>query len=622
MALPHTIQNIKQWPQRLLSRLVNSQNKEKLERLRQDVEKAFTQHPEDTGETYLEHLWFTSKMAGRFLFTSAVIVLHGLFPFLCVRTASNQIERIYRIMKMRIPVKRREEIDKDIQKQARLIGHNGDARIAIVGGGFSGAMVLANLIRKANHPISIEWFDAGNTLGTGIAYSTKDSVHLLNVRAERMGAFPDKHDDFYKWLQTPEGKEKTAKIWPNSGEIHGESYVSRAIYGEYLRHIVQQSVQEAKNKEIKLRITHGTVIDAALYNGAAGQLLLTIERANLQQEVLVDALVLATGNLPPRSLGFQTGIVRNNAYYVEDIWNTGNQKIFPSKVGELSPDSEVVIIGTGLTMVDAVLTLRAAGYQGTITAISRHGILPQPHKHGHAYTAWEWVKAPTFAPKTALGLLQGIRAEVERAERSGHDWRSVIDSLRPATQTLWKQLSVKEKRRFLQKLGTFWNVHRHRMSGDIYAELKSMQQSGALKIVAGKIYYVGSDKEGLTVSYRKRGTNRLETLRPSLVLNCTGPEYDIASSDHALLKNLRDRELITVGPLRMGIELTDYGTAKGKASASLFPIGSILTGELLESTAVPELREQAATLAKNLLEQVGVLYNAEQRAQLIMGEAI
>ena len=160
----------------------------------------------------------------------------------------------------------------------------------------------------------------------------------------------------------------------------------------------------------------------------------------------------------------------------------------------------------------------------------------------------------------------------------------------------------------MARLFTLWNVHRHRMSPDIYGELKAMQQSGGLKIIAGKIYYVGSDKDGLTVAYRKRGTNRVETLRPTLVINCTGPEYDIAVTGNALLRNLRDRELITVGPLRAGIEATDYGTAKGKASESLFPIGTLLVGEQLECTAVPELREQAQQTAVNVLNRLKILY--------------
>lgn len=79
--------------------------------LRQEVSRAFTEHPQEAGETYWQHLWFTSTMSARFLITTIVIMLHGIFPFLLSRAASEQIEAVYRTMKDRIPKSRREAID-------------------------------------------------------------------------------------------------------------------------------------------------------------------------------------------------------------------------------------------------------------------------------------------------------------------------------------------------------------------------------------------------------------------------------------------------------------------------------------------------------------------------------
>ena len=93
--------------------LRREENRAKARELRAEVRKAFTEHPEETGETYLQHLWFTTKMACRFLYALVVLLIHGVFPFLLVRAASKQIEVIYRIMKTRIPKTRREVIDAD-----------------------------------------------------------------------------------------------------------------------------------------------------------------------------------------------------------------------------------------------------------------------------------------------------------------------------------------------------------------------------------------------------------------------------------------------------------------------------------------------------------------------------
>ena len=615
------LHRMRTWLQQGYAWTLQDRHKQKVKQLRDDVEKAFTEHPETTGETYLKHLWFTVKMSGRFVYTSIVIVFHGVFPFLCVRTASNQIEQVYRIMKTRIPVKRREQIDKEIKLPIRIQAHHGEPRIAVIGGGFSGALVVTNLIKQASGNLSIEWFESGESLGTGVAYGTKDSIHLLNVRAERMGALAGQPENFVRWLQTEEGKSISERICSGVA-LSADQFAPRALYGEYMKHIVKESLAEAKEKDIKVRISHSKVIDATLYEAQSQQLMLSIERSGLQQEVLVDAVVLATGNLPPRNFHFQTGLVGEKTRYVEDVWNPPEGNAFPDRLNELSADSTIVVIGSGLTMVDTVLTLRSRGYKGTITAISRNGLLPASHAHSKPYPAWEWVLAPQFAPKTASQLLSKLRQEIKRAEKQGYDWRSVVDSLRPVTQTLWKQLNTSEKRKFLSRLFTLWNIHRHRMSPDIYEKLRDMQQSGSLTIIAGKIYYVGSDKDGLTVAYRKRGTNRIDTLRPTLVLNCTGTEYDIAASDHTLLKNLRDRELITVGPLRAGVEIPASGTAKGKASEAIFPVGTLMVGELLECTAVPELREQAAQTAGNVLNRIKTLYESEYQAGLAMGASI
>ena len=105
--------DFKQHYARLRAWVVQPRHKQAAQELSQEVSRAFTEHPHDTGETYLQHLWFTTTMAGRFLYATAVLMLHGLFPFLLVRAGSRQIERIYSIMKTRIPKARRDEIDLD-----------------------------------------------------------------------------------------------------------------------------------------------------------------------------------------------------------------------------------------------------------------------------------------------------------------------------------------------------------------------------------------------------------------------------------------------------------------------------------------------------------------------------
>lgn len=392
------------------------------------------------------------------------------------------------------------------------------------------------------------------------------------------------------------------------------------LYGVYLKHIHQQALSSAASHDITIQQHQTQVVNAEIHDPDTQQLLLSVVKGGIAKEILVDALVLATGNLPPRQFSFQPGLIRGVEHYVSDIWHPAAESLFPQQVSQLDADSEIVIIGTGLTMVDTVMTLRQNGFKGTITAISRNGLLPPSHKlRVIPYPAWEWTTNPEMVSGSVARITQRLRQEIRTATQKGYDWRSVIDSLRPVTSIIWSRLSAREKRRFMRRLFTLWNIHRHRMAPEIHADMKTLQQNGTLKVLAGKIYYVGSDEDGLTVAYRKRGSNRIETIRAGLVLNCTGPEYDIAASSSRLLKNLRDRELITIGSLRIGIDITQQGGAKGKASESIYPLGTLLVGELLECTAVPELRQQAHDVANALLKRTNILRDHERKAQMLMG---
>lgn len=598
--------------------VLQDKHKQKASEIRQEVEKAFTEHPKSSGETYRQHLAFTAKMSSHLLFTGFALMTHGLFPFLFTRTASREIESVYFTMRSRLPqpAKQRSGPARNILQFKRPVDSSDTFRIGVIGGGFSGTMVVANLVRQAQFPFSIEWFEESDALGCGVAYGSDDNVHLLNVRAGRMGAFAENPAGFCEWLQSEPGRASAATLWPEK-EITADSYVPRVLYGAYLKSIMEETVKVAHAKSIDIRIVKTKVTDAHIYNQDTKQIVVSTLKHGITKESLVDMLVLATGNLPPRDFSFHSGMAQGAGQYVHDIWKPEKGCIFPHQINQLPADSEIVIIGTGLTMVDAVLTLKKQGYKGTITAISRHGLLPQPHTdHVKAYPLWAWTDNPDTAPDTTMALLRTLRQEIRKAADAGYDWRSVIDSIRAITPQLWQKLDTREKRKFLFHLATLWNIHRHRMAPEIHVEIKAMIKSGTLRHVPGRIYYIGSDEMGTTVAYRKRGTNRVETIRAALVLNCTGPQYDIAASKHTLLRNLRDRELVTVGPLRFGIEVGNVGGAKGKAQDTIFPIGTLMVGELLECTAVPELREQARNTASVITGRLAQLYSPVQDNKL------
>lgn len=571
------------------------------ERIRKVIRLAFTEHPHAAGESYWQHFAFTMKMGAGFTCVGLIILIHGTFPFLFTKTAGDRIEKLYATMKER-SLRHQQDHAERLKLRTRKPHEDiaGEARIAIVGGGFSGLMVLANMIRDAKHPMTIEWCNARDSFGTGFAYGTKFNQHLLTVRADRMGAFAGQPEGFYQWLRTAKGITRTARVWPGN-EFEKDSYLPRLLYGEYLKHIMEEALNEAEGKGIRVTMNKTLVRDASLTNAQAQQLLLSLGQEKHAKTLLVDAMVLATGNLPPHNFSFLAGSI------MPDIRTISDSAEIAKHIKYLGEEDDIVIVGTGLAMADMVLTLKAKGYKGKITAISRNGLLPAIHAAHQNYPAWSWIINPQNAPHTALALLRGLRQEIERAKGSGYDWRAVVDSLQPVTHILWQRLSIHEKRRFLVKLMPLWTLHYHRMPPQNHAQLCALQEQGKLTIIAGVIAYTAKKQQAIALHFHRRGQDAVEVIYPALVINCTEPEGDIAHSSHELLKNLCDRELIMINALRKGVDITSAATAKGKAFKAIFPVGTLLSGEYFDCTTVVDIRDGTNVVAQQVLRRVNQL---------------
>lgn len=411
-------------------------------------------------------------------------------------------------------------------------------KIGIIGGGFSGTLVLANLVRQTTIPLEVHWFERHAALAEGVAYGTKDMQHLLNVRADRMGAFAGQPEDFWQWLQTQDYA------------ISAEDFAPRAVYARYLHHILQDTLARATQKQVTIHRHRAEVeeVDTSLV---------------INRHYAVDVLVLATGNGEPQTVG----VAGKN--YIGNIWEAAEML---AQVKSLPADSEIAIIGTGLTTVDTILSLLGNGYKGKIAAVSRNGLFPLPHAPATPYPAWSWVQHPEQTPRTVLGLMRGLRAEVRRAQSQGYDWRAVVDSLRPVTQTLWRQLDDRQKSLFFRRAFTLWNVHRHRMAPQLHTLLQQLMADGVLHVFSRK--------------------NPYDFPRASLVINCTGPNYSL-SDGQPLFARLAQENLISPGALDRGIRRDE--------SRGVYAIGPLLLGEYLECTAVPELRDRAKQIATDIL---------------------
>ena len=458
-------------------------------------------------------------------------------------------------------------------------------KIAIVGGGFSGTLVLAHLVESGG-PFEVELFEARGECGPGIAYGTCEAPHLLNVQAARMGAFEP--EDFLRWAQS-------------ESDIQATDYAPRGLYGRYLKDVLAASLEKARRRGIRVRIVRAAVTDVFLRKDG----MMVVIAGGRRSEA--DAVVLATGNHPPRQPLALSRSAGHSRRYVKDIWSAGHALADRARV--LAKGDTVLILGSGLTAVDAILSLRAQGFDGKIVAMSRNGLAPLAHG-STARIPWTLTTRPDDVPRTARAMLAWLRREAKLAEAEGVGWRSVFDAVRPFIQNLWQALDVRERAKALRRL-SLWNVHRHRIAPAAQVVLDAWREIGRLEILWARCTSIERRLGGFTVRYRRKGSEQREMLRPALIVNCIGPEYDVARIDHPLFRNLLRRRLVVRSPVG-GIAARDKAIAEGRNDGRIFAIGPLLIGELLETTAVPELRE----LAKHVAGLVEHRFSAVHRQRL------
>ena len=435
--------------------------------------------------------------------------------------------------------------------------------VAIVGSGFSGTLQALNLLRH-DGPATVLIERAGEP-GRGLAFGAADPNHLLNVRASNMSAFPDEPDHFVQWLAHT-GRTEAA-----------HAFVPRLVYGEYLREMLLAARDAAPGR---LTIVKGDVVDLIKDDGV--RLRLADGRG-----VSADAAVLAVGNLPPHDPPGLEAAELSSAVYQRDPWSR-------PPAGDLRDDDTVLLLGTGLTMVDVALTLEGRDFRGRIVALSRRGLLPRTHEAAHG--AWQ-----RLDERPHCGAAHLVRAVRDRARSIG--WRNAVDELRPFTQTMWAAASGAERSRFLRHLRPWWDVHRHRLAPMVAERLASMRADGRLTVVAGKTLGFAERDDGVEVMWRPRATDRVERTAVRRVVNCTGPLGDLHRTREPLLRAMLDRGAIRADPARLGIEVdraTAIVDAAGRSSSRLFAIGPMTRGAFWEIVAVPDIRSQTWTLARRL----------------------
>ncbi|WMJ71449.1 FAD/NAD(P)-binding protein [Stenotrophomonas sp. 24(2023)] len=447
--------------------------------------------------------------------------------------------------------------------------------LAIIGGGAAGVLVALQVLRQARSPLAVALVEPAPSLGQGIAYATAWPQHLLNVPAAKMSAFVDVPGDFVDYLQ------QAAAYPQDTREQLGERFVSRLHYARYLQQRLQDAVQASP---AQLQVVPYAAVGLHPEDGGY--------RLQLDGGPLLHAaqVVLACGNsMRPLPVA---GAEALPAGAVVEAWHY-------DAVGSLAGDQPLAIIGSGLSMADAVLALIAAGHRGPLQVFSRHGLLPLPHAHG---------ELPPFDPQPLLAMtlrqrVRALRDHARRAVAAGQPWQGVMDRVRPLGQALWRSLSVADQQRFLRHVVRYWDIHRHRVAESVHAQLQALQAQGQLRVQRARLQHLAVQGDALQLSgWTASGEQQWSV---AAVVNATGVQTQARALRNPLLRQLLADGLARPGPHGLGLDSVADGDrlldADGRAQPRLGVLGSLRIGTLWESLAVPELRQQAQALATQVV---------------------
>lgn len=449
--------------------------------------------------------------------------------------------------------------------------------VVVIGAGFSGTLAAAHLLRQGiGAPLRVVLVNRSGPIARGVAYGTRSEAHVLNVPAGRMSAFPDDEGSFLRFAQR------------HDPAITGGSFVPRHLYGQYLEEVLREA---AAHPAPDTRLDHevGEATGLALA-GAAAEVAFPGGRT-----IVADRVILAAGNYAPADPPVADTRFFASPRYVRDPWLHG-------ALGVVRERDPVLLVGTGLTTIDIALELARRGVRATMHAVSRRGLLPQPHRVPGAPPTFTHAP-PDIAtgPATIRHYLASVRRHVRRLAAQGVDWREVIGSLRPITPALWQRLDTAERARFLRHVRPYWEVARHRAAPEPAAAFARLLASGALAVHAGRITGFALDDDGVTATVQPRGRADALPLRVAWVINCTGPSSDLRALRDPLIDSLLERGLLRPDPLALGLEVSDdlaLLDAAGQPSRVLYYVGPLLRARHWEATAVPELRVHAAHVAQ------------------------
>jgi uncharacterized NAD(P)/FAD-binding protein YdhS len=439
--------------------------------------------------------------------------------------------------------------------------------IAIVGGGISGTLTVLNCIKLSKEPLKIIWFDAKKQFCKGLAYTTENESFLLNVRAYNMSVFSDDPNHFIDWLKLH---------YPHYSST---DFISRKIFGEYVTNTFVNS--KLSNPLVSINQIGKEVIDIQKID--TGFEIISIS----SQTYKVKKVVLALGNfLPAHPQSVSKDFIKSENYF--------QNAFHPTLTKYLECKKNITIIGSGLTMIDIVISLQHSSNKAKINIISPHAYIPLAHNNSTLPNVKPFIEDRKIYRLTEL--LSIVNAQLKKAKKEPINTHSIIDVMRPHLQFIWLNFTLFEKQQFIRHLRHRWGVARHRAPAQTIAVFNEMKSNGSINLLKGRIYEILKAENAFEIFYLDSKSMK-QSFKTDCIINCTGPESNYLKVASNLVQNLIKNNLLEQDPINCGIK----ADKNGEIAPNIYTLGPPLKGVLWESTAVPEIRIQAKKLANKII---------------------
>lgn len=477
--------------------------------------------------------------------------------------------------------------------------------IAVIGGGSVGISFLTQFLDEAiklkiHNKFEILLFEPQPIVGPGYAYQADYECNLLNTRADTMSIKSKEKSHFIQWLKDHESKWRPA--YPDI-KISNDAFLPRSLFGQYLMNAYETVLNTCEKLNISFHHIHDEAID--IVPVAINQYCIDTKNSG---GFIANHIFLCSGNLP--SSQFK---------HLENIPGYFNSPYPCLKMtAAISATASVGIVGTSLSAIDAVLSLREARHQGNIICVSRNGRFPsvrgglnKPHQlkkltkahidlmiknNGGSLTLktigqilldeYQAVTGENLNLDEVLnantGMHDYISTEIKLSKSVERIWQSIIYASNEIIDYIWHKLPQKEKYIFNNYFRSQWLAYRVSFplanAEKIYEQLRTNQ----LQVFAGveKITYDENEKVFLIYIHDKK-IGFKSIIKCDYIVNATSFDIHVKHCEVPLVKNLLNRGLAVAH--EFGGFNVDFATGSlinkhGKLNQYIKILGSLSTG--------------------------------------------